>query len=152
MKLDEKDKQLLNLLQDDASLSHKQIAAELNLTVTPVYERIKKLKNEGIITGIKAEINRQKVGKNLLVFCEVSLTNHTKENLKRFEKEIAKLSEVIECYHVSGKHDYMLKIVEKGMEEYRDFLINKLAKIPNVGQVNSAFVMQDLKESKRIVL
>lgn len=150
--LDQTDKKLLNLLQKDASLTNKQIAAELNLTVTPVYERIKKLRSAGIIKSIKACIDRKKIDKSLMVFCEVSIKDHKKENLEKFEKEVLSLKEVIECYHVSGKNDYMLKVVEGSMEEYRDFLINKLAKITNVSNVNSSFVMHDLKQDGFIEL
>lgn len=150
--LDETDKKLLNLLQKDASLTHKQIAAELNLTVTPVYERIKKLKAAGVITNIQAKLDRKKINKPLLVFCEVSIKDHKKENLQKFEKEVLSLKEVIECYHLSGNSDYMLKVVESSMEDYRDFLINKLAKITNVSNVNSAFVMHDLKQDGFIEL
>ncbi|MEZ4922367.1 MAG: Lrp/AsnC family transcriptional regulator [Crocinitomicaceae bacterium] len=150
--LDATDKKLLNLLQRDASLTHKQIAAELNLTVTPVYERIKKLRSAGIIKGEHVKIDRKRINKPLLVFCEVSVKDHKKENLEKFEREVMSLKEVIECYHVSGNNDYMLKVVESSMEDYRDFLINKLAKITNVSNVNSAFVMHDLKEDGFIEL
>jgi Lrp/AsnC family leucine-responsive transcriptional regulator len=88
----------------------------------------------------------------LLVFCEVSIKDHKQENLQQFEREVLSLKEVIECYHVSGKNDYMLKVVESSMENYRDFLINKLAKITNVSNVNSAFVMHDLKQDGFIEL
>ena len=85
--VDEVDKKLLNMLQKNAVLTNKQIAAELNLTVTPVYERIKKLKKNGVITGIRATVDPKLVGKQLMVFCEVSVANHKKEHLDQFEKE-----------------------------------------------------------------
>lgn len=152
MVLDETDKKLINLMQKDASLTHKQLAAVLNLTVTPVYERIKKLKRNGVITGVHAKIDRFKIGTPLMALCEVSVTDHKKENLDRFEKEVLNLKEVVECYHVSGRHDYMLKIIEKSMEAYRDFLLNKLANIDGVANVNSSFVMKDLKKDNYIKL
>ena len=150
--LDRTDRKLLNLLQKDASLTHKQLAQELNLTVTPVYERIKKLKKSGVIRQISAEIDRNKVNRPVMVFCEVSLTNHTLENLEKFEKEVLDLVEVVESYHVSGEHDYMLKVLVESMESYREFLINKLAKLKNVGHVNSTFVMKPLREERFIEL
>ena len=150
--LDETDKKILNLLQNDASLTNKQIAAELNLTVTPVFERIKKLRKNGIIKGTHASIDRRLVGKPLMAFCEVSVSNHKQEYLQKFEKEVLNLPEVIECYHVSGRNDYVLKIVENNMDDYRDFLVNKLAKIEGVSNVNSSFVMKELKEGKIITL
>lgn len=148
MILDATDKKLLNLLQNDASMTHKQLAAHLNLTVTPVYERIKKLKKAGVIEAIQAKINRHKIGLGVMIICEVAVNSHTKESLELFEKEISKLNEVIECFHVSGKHDYMLKVVESSMDDYRNFLLNKLSKIPGVDNVNSTFVMHELKQNK----
>jgi Lrp/AsnC family transcriptional regulator, leucine-responsive regulatory protein len=150
--LDEVDKMLLNLLQSDATLTNKQLASELNLTVTPVYERVKKLKKSGVIRNIRAIIDPKMVGKPLTVFCEISVSNHKKENLDRFESAVLKLDEVVECYHVSGKHDYKLKIVQSNMESYRDFLVNKLAKIEGVSHVNSSFVMKNLKQENKIHL
>lgn len=150
--LDETDKKILNLLQNDASLTNKQIAAELNLTVTPIFERIKKLRKNGFIKGTHASIDRRLVGKPLMAFCEVSVSNHKQEYLQKFEKEVLNLPEVIECYHVSGRNDYVLKIVENNMDDYRDFLVNKLAKIEGVSNVNSSFVMKELKEGKIITL
>ena len=148
MELDGTDKKLLGLLQTDASMTHKQLAAHLNLSITPVYERIKKLKKAGIIEAIQAKINRHKIGLGVMIICEVSVNSHTKESLDLFEKEIGKLNEVIECFHVSGKHDYMLKVVESTMDDYRNFLLNKLSKIPGVDNVNSTFVMHELPQKK----
>lgn len=150
--LDSTDKKILNLLQKDATLTNKQIASELHLTVTPVFERIKKLKKNGQIKRIQAIVDRKKVGKSLLVLSEVSVSNHKQENLSRFEKEVLSLKEVIECYHVSGRNDYVLKIVANGMEDYRDFLVNKLAKIEGVSNVNSSFILKELKEGTAIEL
>ncbi|MCH2233383.1 MAG: Lrp/AsnC family transcriptional regulator [Crocinitomicaceae bacterium] len=150
--LDATDKKILNLLQKDATLTNKQIAAELHLTVTPVFERIKKLKKNGQIKRIQAIVDRKKVGKPLLVLSEISVSNHKQENLSRFEKEVLSLKEVIECFHVSGRNDYVLKIVANNMEDYRDFLVNKLAKIEGVSNVNSSFILKELKEGSSIEL
>ncbi|MFT4600027.1 MAG: Lrp/AsnC family leucine-responsive transcriptional regulator [Arenicella sp.] len=143
--LDDTDKKLLDLIQTDASLTNKQLASHLNLSVTPVYERIRKLKKSGVIEAIQAKINRHKIDKGMMIICEVSVDSHTKESLDLFESEVGKLKEVIECFHVSGKHDYMLKVVQSNMDEYRNFLLNKLSKIEGVDNVNSTFVMHELE-------
>ena len=129
MKIDDIDKKLLRILQKDASLTTKQIAAEIGLTVTPVHERIKKLEKSGVILAYKARLGLSVLGKELLVFCQVSIKDHSKENLLHFEQKVLDLDEVVSCYHVSGKHDYMLKVVQSNMQEYRNFITNKLAKI-----------------------
>lgn len=148
--LDKIDQHLLILLQQDSSRTIKQLAAELNLTNTPVYERIKRLEKTGVIEGYRAEINATLVGKELLVFSHVSLKEHSKEFLLNFETKIAGLTEVIECYHVSGEHDYLLKVLVDNMKGYRHFLTEKLAKIKNIGNVHSSFVVEAIKKDRII--
>jgi Lrp/AsnC family transcriptional regulator, leucine-responsive regulatory protein len=148
MKIDKIDEKLLALLENDASLTIKQLASHLHLSATPVHERIKKLKKAGIIESIKAQINRHKVGLGMMIICEVSMDSHTQESIDRFEKEVGKLNEVIECLHVSGQHDYILKVVLPDMNSYREFLMQKLSKIPAVGNVNSSFVLHELERKQ----
>ncbi|WP_027418879.1 Lrp/AsnC family transcriptional regulator [Crocinitomix catalasitica] len=146
MALDNIDKQLLRFLQQDSSMTIKQLAFELKLTTTPVYERIKRLEKSGIIEGYRATINPAKVGLELSVLIHISLKEHAKALLVNFEKQINLLDEVTECYHVTGEHDYLLKAYIPNMEGYRDFLTNKLAKIPNIVNVHSSFVVSQIKQ------
>lgn len=147
MKLDKTDFKILELLQKDAKLTNKQLAAHLGLTPTPIHERVKKLERSGIITGYSARVNRKMLGKEILVLCQVSIKDHSKENLLHFEGNIRNMKEVVSCYHVSGKYDYVLTVVENSMDDYRDFITNKLAKISNVDNVYSTFVMAEVKTS-----
>lgn len=149
-KLDAIDKTILEILQKDSNQSIKQIAAQLNLTNTPVHERIKKLEKSGIIESYSANIDPKKIGKELMIFTNVSLKEHSKEYILNFESKIQALKEVIECHHLSGEHDYILKVLVKNMDDYRDFLTNQLAKISNIGNVHSSFVVTDVK--KRAVI
>jgi Lrp/AsnC family leucine-responsive transcriptional regulator len=142
---DKIDEALLGSLQKDSTKTIKQLAAELSLTTTPVYERIKRLEKKGIIERYRAVINPAKVGKELCVIILVSLKEHAKENLLNFEGKVNALNEVTECYHVTGEHDYLLKAYISNMEGYRDFLTNKLAKIPNIVNVHSSFVVSQIK-------
>jgi len=145
-KIDAIDKQILEILQLNSNQSIKQIAAQLNLTNTPVHERIKKLEKSGIIEGYSANINAKQIGKDLMVYTNVSLKEHTKDYLLNFESKIQSIKSVIECHHVSGEHDYLLKVLVKNMDDYRDFLTNKLAKIANIGNVHSSFVVGEVKK------
>ena len=120
------DKKLLFLLQTDSKKTTKELSLKLNLSVTAVYERIKKLEREGIIDKYVVLVNRSKVDKGFVVFCHLKLIQHTREFLTKFEMEVVKLSEILECHHVSGDYDYILKIAVKDMEAYREFLVNKL--------------------------
>ena len=146
-KLDNTDKKILEILQSNSNQSVKQIAQQLNLTNTPVHERIKKLEKSGVIENYKAVVNPKLVGKELLIFTNVSLKEHTKEYILNFESKIQTIREVIECHHLSGEHDYILKVLVKNMDDYRDFLTNKLAKIANIGNVHSSFVVGEVKKS-----
>lgn len=143
--LDEIDKQILAMLHEDAHMTNKKIAEELGMSVTPIHERIKKLEKEGIITKYKVVINAQKIGKSLTVFCEITLKEHAAEYLTQFEKDAMSLAEVQECYCISGNSDFLLKIVVQDMDEYRNFILHKMANIKNIGNAQSHFVMNEIQ-------
>ena len=147
MILDETDKKLLNLLQQNAKQTTKQLSLQLNLSVTAVYERIKKLEKQGVISKYVALIDKHKVEKNFIVLCHVKLTQHKKEYVLQFEKEIMTLQEVTECFHVSGDYDYILKICVKNMEEYRNFMVTKLTTLQHIGSTQSSFMIEEVKNT-----
>ena len=144
-KLDNIDKRILFSLQADCRLNTKEIATKINLSVTATYERIKRLEKSEIIKGYVVIINKEKVGKTLMAFCSVSLQLHSKPLINKFELAIGKIDEVMECFHVAGTYDYLLKIVVKDMNQYQEVITNKLAVIENIGQVHSSFVMTEIK-------
>lgn len=150
--LDTTDKKLINLLQGDSKQTTKQLSIQLNLSVTAVYERIKKLEKQKIINRYVAIINKNKIDKSFLVFCHIKLIQHTKEYVATFEKEILKLEEVSECFHVSGDYDYILKIYVKDMDEYRAFIVNKLTAIKYIGSTQSTFTIEQVKNTTAIHL
>lgn len=145
MILDKTDVQILELLQSDALLTNKELADKLGKTVTPVYERIRRLENEGYIARYCAIVDKNKVGKNLVAFTNVQLRQHAQSILLSFEKAIVKFEEVMECYHMTGMYDYLLKVVVTDMNEYQSFIVNKLAKLADIGTVQSSFVMTEVK-------
>src|SRR5574343_1433799 len=135
--MDAIDKKLLGLLQEDTKKTTKELSMVLNLSVTAVYERIKKLEKQGVISKYVALVDKEKVAKNFIVLCHVKLTQHKKEYVLQFEKEIMTLPEVTECFHVSGAYDYILNICVKNMEEYRDFMVTKLTTLQHIGSTHS---------------
>ena len=143
--LDNTDVHILQLLQHDARLTNKEIADKLGKTITPVYERIKWLEKEGFIQCYVAVLDKDKIGKGLIAYTNVQLKEHAHTMLMAFEKDIIQFSEVMECHHMTGIYDYLLKIAVKDMNEYQDFIVNKLAKLPNIGTVQSGFVMTEVK-------
>lgn len=150
MKLDQTDKKLINLLQKDSKQTTKQLSLQLDLSVTAVYERIKKLEKDNLISKYVALVNPKKIEKSFLVFCHVKLTQHSREFLSVFEREILKLNEVSECFHLAGDYDYLLKIYVKDMHEYREFMVNKLTTIKHIGSTQSSFTISEIKNTTQI--
>jgi len=150
--MDTIDKNLLQLLQEDTKKTTKELSLKLNLSVTAVYERIKKLEREGIIAKYVALLNRNKIDKGFVVFCHIKLIQHSKDFLTKFESEVVKLDEVLECFHVSGDYDYILKICVKDMEEYREFMVTKLTTLNHIGSTHSTFMIGEVKNSTAFVL
>ncbi len=145
--IDPVDLKILKLLVKDGLITNKEIAAELNLTTTPVHERVKRLRRDGIIEKYTIELNRKKLHKNLMVFCAVSLKEHAAEFLTRFENDVQTLHEVVECYCISGGADFLLKIIVSDMDDYKEFILNKLSALPNIGNAQSQFVVKEVKQS-----
>lgn len=150
--LDKIDKHILKLLQENALLSVKEIANTVGLSVTPTYERIKRMEKNGFIDKYVALVNREKVEKSLVVYCSVSLRDHSKMSLENFNSSVGNINEVMEIYYTSGGFDYMLKVVTKDMNTYQDFVVNKLATIENIATVQSSFVLKVIKNETAIAL
>lgn len=152
MVLDDTDKKILAQLQKDCKQTTKSLSLGLNLSVTAVYERIKKLEKQQVIKGYVALIDKDKVDKSFLIFCHVKLLQHSKAFLSTFEHEVLKLDEVSECFHVSGDYDYILKIHVADMKAYREFMVTKLTTIKHIGSTHSIFIINELKNSTEIVV
>lgn len=152
MELDDKDKQLVKLLQEDCKKTTKEYADNLQLSKTAVYERIRRLERTGVITGYVALLDKEKVQRDFTVLCHIKLVQHTKENVLRFEREILKLEEVSECFHVSGDYDYILKVNVKNMKKYREFMVTKLTAISNIGSTQSSFSIKEVKYSPSVYI
>ncbi|QDP84508.1 Lrp/AsnC family transcriptional regulator [Chryseobacterium sp. SNU WT5] len=148
--LDSKDRKLLLLLQDDSKKTTKQLAAELHLSVTAVFERIKKLEKQRIIEKYVALVSKELLNKNFIVLCHVKLIQHKKEYIAQFENEIMQFSEVLECFHVSGDYDYILKICVRDIAEYREFMVSKLTNLQHIASTQSSFMIKEVKNSTSI--
>lgn len=146
-KLDEIDKRLLALLQDNAHTNIKELASELNLSKTPIYNRIKRYDKEGLIEKYVAVLNRKKVSSSMVVFCFVSLESQKLEELKKFSVAVEPIPEVIECYLLGGANDFLLKVVVKDLDAYHQLSSGILASLPNVSKINSSFVLNETKHS-----
>ena len=152
MSLDKTDLMILNLLQNNAHLTIKEIAAAVNMSLTPVHERIKKMQSDGVIEKYVTLLDKKKLGKTLIVYCNITLTKQAADDFKTFNEAIDLLPEVVECSVVSGAFDYILKVILADMDAYYLFHQNKLATIKCVSQINSFFVMNEVKYSTALPL
>jgi len=145
--LDQKDLAILKLLQYNARVTVKEISDKVNLSTTPVYERIKWMEETGVIKQYATLIDPAKLNKRLMVIVYVSLKQHNKIAGSKFVKAINEMNEVVECYSISGEFDFMLKILVEDMNAYYDFHVNRLSEMENIGNVQSVFVMGTVKET-----
>ncbi|WP_025741126.1 Lrp/AsnC family transcriptional regulator [Aquimarina pacifica] len=150
--LDHIDITILRLLQEDAKKTAKEIAAILNLTSSPIYERIRRLEKQGYIKKYVAILDKKLIDRSITTICQVSMRYHNEAFIEDFEQQVQKLQEVQECYHMAGQVDFILKIHTKSLEEYHDFIKTKLSKIENIGVLNSTFVLKEIKHTSEFFI
>lgn len=143
-KLDSIDLEILRILQEDSKKTTKEVAEMLNLTVSPVYERIKRLEKNGYIRKYVALLDKKMIDRPVTAICMVSLRYHHEGFIDRFDEQIRDLKEVQECYHMAGKVDFFLKINLQSLDAYHEFVRLKLSKIDNIGVLESYFVLKEI--------
>jgi len=151
-KLDTIDRGILKILEKDAKTVAKTIAEQLGLTKTPVYERIKRLEKEGYIKGYVALLDTDKIEPSITVFSFVSLEAQKGTFMDDFLLRIQQLEEITACYVVGGEFDFLLKVTVKNLDAYYHFAKSKIASLPNIGAVKSAFVLNEAKNSQHFPL
>ena len=142
--LDITDLEILKLLQKDAELTNKEIAAKLFKSVATIHERIRRLKDQGYIKRTVAIIDGKKINRGLIAFSHVLLNDHAADTLTTFEKEVVKFPEVMECFQMTGSFDFLLRIATSDMDAYHLFY-RRLATLPNITTVQSFFVLSETK-------
>ena len=145
--LDRTDILILRELQKDAKLTTKELAAKVNLSPSPTFERQKRLEREGYIQRYVAVVDPIRVGNGIMVLCNVRLKHHSKEFSRQFTSVIAGIDEVVECFNTSGEYDYMLKIYARDMRHYQDFILGTLGDLDCIGSLHSIFVIGEVKNT-----
>ena len=135
--LDETDIEILHSLQKDAKINAKELSEKLHISKTPIYERIKRLENEGYIKGYVALVDNKKIGLPLIIFCNVSLAVHDDEHI----------DEIMECYSTGGIYDFFVKVVLKDLDAYNQFVFEKLTKVHGIVKMQSSFVLNEIKNT-----
>ena len=150
--LDAVDVQILNILQDEGRITNAALSAQVGVSPSPMLERVKKLEKNGYIRKYVALIAPEKVGRGTIVFVTVSLAMHQLAALDNFTDAIRGLPEVLECYHISGEADFLLKVLVSGIESYRDFVVNKLTPITGIERIRTSFVLETVKHTTKIAV
>ncbi|MBB5370218.1 MULTISPECIES: Lrp/AsnC family transcriptional regulator [unclassified Janthinobacterium] len=150
--LDATDLQILRLLQEEGRLSNARLAERLKLSETPVWRRLRRLEEEGFITGYQALLNRKKLGIGLVAFVRVVFANHGNEQPSQFEQAILSIPEILSCHNVAGEADYFLQVVARDLETYGEFVSTVLRRLPGVAEIQSSLSMREIKSSNRLPL
>ena len=145
--LDGIDIMILRELQKDAKLTTKELAAKVNLSASPVFERQKRLEREGYIKRYVAVVDPIRTGNGIMVLCNVRLKHHSKEFSRQFTSVISEIDEVVECFNTSGDYDYQLKIYARNMHDYQDFVLGTLGDLDCIGSLHSLFVIGEVKNT-----
>ncbi len=150
MRLDEIDKKILDIVQDDSRITNVQLATEVGISPPAMLERVKRLESNGVIRKYVALVNPEMIGKGTFAFVSVSLTAHQMNSIDMFTKHIKKVEEVLECYHVAGEEDFILKVAVENIQQYEKFLLEKLTKIKGVSRINTMFILSTVKFNTKI--
>ncbi|MEP0986746.1 MULTISPECIES: Lrp/AsnC family transcriptional regulator [unclassified Ekhidna] len=148
IKLDKIDRKILDILQSNAKITNAQLSKDIGLSPAPTLERVKKLETSGIIKSYHAKLDTDKVGLGVHTFVQVSLKGHNKKNIDAFINEINSIPEVIECHHITGSGDFILKIISSDIQSYQKLMLEKVSEIEVVDGLQSMIILSTFKDSK----
>ncbi|MFL3000899.1 MAG: Lrp/AsnC family transcriptional regulator [Cytophagales bacterium] len=150
MKLDKIDKKILIILQRNAKITNSKLSKEIGLSPAPTLERVRKLESNGIISGYHAKLDKSKLGLGVSTFVMVSLKVHNKKNLLSFLDKIKDLENIVECHHITGSADFILKVVAENIESYQDLMLEKINEIEVADSFQSLVILSTFKDNKVI--
>jgi Lrp/AsnC family transcriptional regulator, leucine-responsive regulatory protein len=148
--LDRIDRRLLALLQADGRLTAAELARQVNLTLTPCLERVRRLERDGYIEGYFAKLNAQRLGQGMLAFTEVTLDHTTPDAFERFKEAVLPAEEIVECFMVAGGFDYLVKTRVRDLAEYRRVLGDRIATVRGVRHTQTYFVLEEVKATHAV--
>ena len=148
IKLDEIDKKILKILQSNAKITNAQLSIDIGLSPAPTLERVRKLEHLGIIKSYHAAVDNEQLGLGVGVFIQLSLANHKKNDILSFIEKINQIPEIIECHHITGAADFLLKVLAKEVSNYQQCILNKLVDIEEIGNMQSLVILATYKNAK----
>lgn len=150
LKLDNIDRQILEKLQLNAKITNSKLAEEVGLSPAPTLERVKKLENAGLIKSYHAELDKEQLGLGVGIFIQASLIGSRKTQFASFSKKVNEIPEVVECYHITGTSDFLIKVLTKDIQTYNDFILEKLIDIDEIGSIQSMVILSTIKNAKTL--
>jgi Lrp/AsnC family leucine-responsive transcriptional regulator len=150
--LDDLDKRLLDELQQDARISNAELARRVNLSPPATHARLRRLEQQGYLNRYVALLDRQKAGYDMLCFVRVHLQLHETEKVSGFHQAVRTMPEVLECHHITGDYDYLLKVVARNTADLENFLVNRLTPIPGIAQIHTNLVLREVKNTTVVPL
>ncbi len=150
MNFDKIDKQLLNELQNNSRITNAELAKSIGLSPSSTLERVKKLESSGIIDKYVTLLNPRKAGYTCFTFVEIKLAKHGEKPVKLFFKAINELPQILECHHITGEADFLLRVATKDIPSYEDFILHQLSNIPNIQNMKTSVVLSTFKQESTL--
>jgi len=148
MKMDNIDRKILRMLQENSKITNSYLSKQIGLSPAPTLERVRKLEKKGIISGYHAQLNLSKIGLGVSTFVLVSLKEHNKKNINIFLDKINKVNNVIECHHITGTGDFILKVVSENIASYQKLMLDKVSEIEATDSLQSMVILSTFKDNK----
>lgn len=152
MQLDDADLRILRVIQDNPEITMRDLGEATGLSHSPCWRRLQRLREEGVISDRRYVIDPQAVGFEILVLCFVKIAEHKRERLRAFEEAVLHVPEILQCYSLSGEHDYVLHVVATSVRDYEETVKNALVELPNVQSINTSFTLKRVKHSFQVPL
>ncbi len=150
--VDELDEAILQILQQEGRISNVELAGRVNLSPPAVHARLRRLEERGFIRQYVALLDRERIGYDMLCFINVSLQLHQQENVDNFKRVILALPQVLECHHVTGEYDYLLKVVVRNRKDLEQFVVKHLTQVPGVARIYTSLVLTEMKSTTALPL
>ena len=152
MKIDNIDRKILRMLQENSKITNSYLSKQIGLSPAPTLERVRKLEKKGIISGYHAQLNLSKIGLGVSTFVLVSLKGHNKKNINIFLDKINKVNNVIECHHITGTGDFILKVVSENIASYQKLMLDKISEIESTDSLQSMVILSTFKQETQLVV
>lgn len=150
--INELDRAILQALQNEGRISNAELSRRINLSPPAIHARLRRLEKEGYIRQYAALLDREKVGYDMLCFVHINLQLHQQEQIETVRSTISQMPEVLECYHLTGEYDYLLKVVIRNRQDLERFVMNRLTPVPGIGRIHTSLVLTEVKSTTAMPL